>query len=320
MMEVVVVLVLTLHLLCVNVSTGGPLVCIWLEWREGRGDTLAGRVGRYLANVSLGLFVAGMLLGILLGLLLWTASFQSGLIYLWPRIKYGLWELLFSLVLMAWHAAWWRLYPRCSAAKRAVRVLLPLAAGTNLLYHFPPLFVILAQVSAAGVGHDAVVTSAEFRRLMADGAVLARVVHFSLASLAMTGITMFGYALRAFRRNLPEDDAKRPAIWGGRLALIATLLQIPVGMWILVTIPADRQIRLLGGDWIATCLLVTALLAAFWLLHQLAALALGDVRRGVMVRAMLAMTVIVVLMTATLRRDQRAPAAREKIELEFSRQ
>jgi hypothetical protein len=299
-----VVLVFALHLLCVNVSTAGPLVCLWLEWREGRGDELAGRAGRYLAGLSLTLLVLGGVLGLLLGYLLWTPGLREALLRLPSKIYFGVWELVFSLVCMGLHLLWWRAAPSCSRWLRVGRSLLPLLAGTNLLYHFPVLFVVIAQIANSASPAGDVIDASAFRQRMLDGEVLARAAHFTLASFAVTGVALFGFALRIARRGADESDVNRVAAWGGRIALVTTLLQIPAGIWVLFQVPADVQSRLLGGDLLGAALLALSIVAALMLLHNLAAVAMGDAQRGVLIRSMTMMVLVVVLMTGTLQRSR----------------
>jgi hypothetical protein len=291
-----------------NVAGAGPLVACALEWREGRGDALAGRAGRYLAGVSLLLFLVGMVLGLAYGWAKWTPEYRRAIELLGSRIDYGVWELAFSVALMMAHWIWWRSTHTLPGWLRVMRGFLPLLSSTNTLYHFPFLFAILAQVAAGENEGMRTLTSAEFRGRMADGLVLARVTHFWLASLAVTGIVFIGYSLRLTRSGAPAADTTRVAVWGGRLALVPTLLQIPVGLWLLSQLPAEGQNFVTGGDLIGTCLFAASVLTAVWLMHQLAVVALGDARKWKLIGSMVALVVVATLMTGTLLRLEAAGA------------
>jgi hypothetical protein len=301
---IILPLLLALHLICVNVAAAGPLVCLWLEIREGRGDTLAGRAGRYLAGSAVWLLLAGIALGLLMGWLLWSEEYVGALRQVRSRAWYGVWEIGFSLALMLVHAAWWFFRPNSGRWERAARCAAPLLSGTNLMYHFPPLFVVISQLSASPPASREPLTSAQFMALMLSGEVLARSTHFWLAAAAMCGVMLIGYALRLRRRGAAEDDVRRVALWGGRLALAPTLAQLGVGLWVLLALPAQVQFALLGGDPIGAALLGLSLVAALALTHQLAAVSFGDVRRESLLRAMMAMVLVVLLMSATLERTR----------------
>jgi hypothetical protein len=296
-----ITLTLALHLVCMNAATGGPLVCIWLDWREHRGDRLAGRAGRFLATWSIALFLVGLILGVGTALLAWSGEFAREFMRLLPRrIYWGYWELGFSAALMAGYAWWWRIAPGRAGA-RIVRSILALLASTNLLYHFPPLFVVAAKLATGEAQNLGAINDKSFPRLIWQGEVFALSVHFGLASLAVTGMLLSMYSLAERREDAPEEQPARAAAWGGGLALAATLLQIPVGVWLLMETPVLRQTSLLGGDLVGTSLLGAGVLAAVALLHHLAGMAMGDSRRPLVLRTAVLLLGVILLMTAALR-------------------
>ena len=81
-----------------------------------------------------------------------------------------------------------------------------------------------------------------------------------------------------------------------------TLLQVPVGLWLLTQLPAQAQGSVMGADLLSTTFFGLAVLAAVWLMHQLAGVALGDATRAKLVGSLGAMVVVVTLMTGTLLR------------------
>jgi len=311
LLDLALTLVMAAHLLAVNVATAGPLVCLWLDSRRTRGDTLAGETGRYLARQSLWMLLWGMLLGGGLVALMWFDA-QSRLLALvegnrWLQTKlwFGLSELAFYFVCMgAYLAVWDRLSPQRRWGRWGHR-LLAVLAFTNLLYHFPPLFAVLArlQMEPSALGTAGQLDRASFLRLMFSGQTLSMVAHFFLASLAVTGGLLMGRALRLVRTY--PDDAPRLARWGGSLALIATLLQLVVGVLVLLDYPSAARSQLMGGDLLATVLLAASILAAVGLMHFLATVALGDTSRRSITSAMALLVVTVLLMCGTMQRARR---------------
>lgn len=306
LIELLITAALAFHLMCVNVASAGPIICIWLEWRDGRGDHLGRETGIYLSAASLVTLVLGVALGLTVGLLLWDDAYSVVLQRFPRRIGYGLIELAFSALLVAVHAVWWRYQRRTGVLLRSLRCLLLLAAGTNLLYHFPFLFVLIANVASSG-DTSTEALDGEFLQMISAGPVLARVTHFVLAAFAVSGIVLIGFAMK-LRRLDRADDAQRVAIWGGRIALAPTLLQLLVGLWVTMTLSSVAIRRLMGGDLIATSLLIISLLAALWLMHMLASISFGDVSKKNLLGAMGLMLLVVVLMTAVLRASQQRSA------------
>jgi hypothetical protein len=305
MIAVFETLLLAAHLLCVNVAAGGPLVAAWLDGRGVRGDTAAAKATVYLARGSLLGLLIGALLGVLVGWLKWDAAYRA--LWLGPlsyKLHWAGLEAIFSLVL---YIGWWLWLPgKAGGSFRAMlaRGTIAVLAATNLLYHFPVLFSVADRLATAGQVSGARITGAEFRRLMVEAETPAIAVHVVLASVAMAGVLLLGLALRWSRRG-ESASAMRIAVWGGRIALLPTLLQLPVGLWTLAMLPADAQSRIMGETTLGTLLFVGSLLASFWLVNDLMKVALHEVTRPLLMRVMAAMLVTVVLMTA-MQRETRA--------------
>ena len=301
MLAFCLILLLTMHLICVNVAAGGPMICLWLERREGRGDALAGRLGRYLASTSWKALLAGAGLGVCIGFVVWTPEFSAALGRLKSKVLFGVLEVVFSWVLMLVHGWLWKRAPDCSGKARFWRCWLPFLAGTNLLYHFPVFFAIVSKVAGGAVEGDEAISSADFRSLVADGEILAKMLHFWLASFAVCAMVMIGYGLR-LERLQETENARRVMRWAGVWGLNATALQVPVGIWLMLELPAATMQRLLGGGWLPAGLMGASIGLTLSLLGDLAALAFGNAsERKQKIRPMISMAAIVLAMTAVLK-------------------
>jgi hypothetical protein len=299
LLEFLIIPLLAAHLLCVNVAAAGPLVCIWLDWKESRGDALAGRTASYLGQASLATLLLGGLLGLAIGGASWSDSYAA----LWagPMSRKALWgvgEYVFSAALAGGYVLWRR---AAADRLRGLRYFVLLLNGANLLYHFPFLFSVAHDVYlSGGPGHP--LSASEFRSWMAHPDVLARVVHVVIASFAVTGVLLLGYGLRLRREMSSYDAADRVARWGGCLALVSSLIQVPVGLWLISVLPSGWQSRALGGDLPAVLMLGVSVLLALFMLQDLANIAFGEIQRKQLMRVMATMAVIVLLMTGVLRR------------------
>ena len=317
------VAVLSAHLLAVNVATAAPFVCVWCEWRAMRpGNEALRDVGRRLARDCVVLFLIGAGLGLVeLGWLFWRsdpADLEALRTMPTSRWWFGGLELLMYLGCML---AYWYGYDRWR--RRGWQWLLSIAAGTNLGYHFPALFTIVSLVSERPELWGETI---KFRELLMDRETLARVAHFWFASFAVTGVL----AMRPWRarteeleaRNavdtpnaVPSENDVRGTLFGARLALVATAVQMPLGIWLLTTLPRASQNLVLGRNLLATGLMVAAVVTSLGLMHLLASLALGDVERRLVRRAALLIVAIVTMMVGTrvaVRHDlrQNSPSGR----------
>ena len=301
MLQLLHILLLSVHLICMNVASGAPLVCIWLEWKLSKGnDGAAKAAADYLAAMTVITLVAGSLLGLVMGVMLWTPEYAT----LWTKrlghkMHWGGLELLFSLAILAGYWAWRKRATAGSMVGALCKTALLLFASTNLLYHFPPLFLIAGKLADGHAASAEPVEGKLFVKEMLSGEIPALWVHFTVASLAMAGIMLLGLALRMGRRGSPAEEVSRVAVWGGCWGLVPSLLQLPVGVWVMSTLPPGSQSRIMGSSGLATVFFLTGIVAALWLLRELFSIAMGETARGNLIRAMSAMVVVVVLMTGT---------------------
>lgn len=326
--DLLLVVAMTAHLLAVNLAGAAPLVCLWLDWRAvRRDDAVAANLGRWLVRQSLIWLSVGIALGLttlgLVRLIDWQRFAEAAGRIPASRYWFGVAELAFYFVCMGGYLVLWRDGPAPSRQRIWGRRMLGLLAGTNLLYHFPPLFAI---IGVLGTRPETVGQAFNFRAAMVDLEVLAHCVHHILASFAVVGVAMMGYALSRARAEravipateiaakshemMPADsdlklDWRRMAIWGGRVALVPTLLQLLAGTFVLLTLPALMRDRLLGQDLLATILFAASMIAALALMHRLAAVAMGDTQRREIIGAMVLLVVVVLLMVGTLQRARK---------------
>ena len=297
MQEFLLVVGLGAHLLCVSLASAGPLVVIGFQCYSHR-RSLAARIGCRLAWLSCAALLVGALLGLAVGLALWNPDYAAAVRRLEQRVFFGIIELVFSFALLVAYSAWWNRPPQ-RIGLRVVHGALALLAGTNLLYHFPFLFVVMSDLVSTDNAQGAAIDSAAFRSLLVERYVLVRVIHFALAAFVVTGVTIIGIAWHAAKVN--ADDI-RGGIWGARIALVPGLLQVPVGLWMLGQMPAVAQQRVLGSDGLAVALLLVSVASALWLLHQLSALAMGEFSSGLIKRTLVLTTLLVIMMTGAARR------------------
>jgi hypothetical protein len=310
-LEAVWALLLGVHLLLVDVAMAGPLVCAWLDWRQCRHEDLAaGRAGLTLARLT-NWTLAG---GIVVGLVLLGARWQIdggryfGALAAVPRSR--LWfagaELLFFFACMGAYVGLWNRWRKW----RWLHRLLAVAAATNLLLHFPALFAIVSIVETRPELVGQTLDRAAFQRMLLDGEVVSRVLHVWLAALAVTGAVVMELGLRMRREESLGASAERLIRSGAVLALVPTLLQIPVGFWLTMRMPETARAPLLGGDLVATALFAVSLVLALALMHALAGIALGNDASRQIRRSIAVLCTLVILMAATHSRvDQPTPAA-----------
>jgi hypothetical protein len=185
------------------------------------------------------------------------------------RYWYGAVEIIFSLGCYSLALAMSNNGLR-SRARFWIRWLTTLLGSTNLIYHFPTLFVMLGVlcVRPDDWGHEV-----KFTTLLADGEILARTIHHLFAALLVTGMAAAWYGLRG------GDEERRALAWGGRIATAAVVLQFLSGIWLVTVIPVQTRELLMGGDAISAGLFALSLLAAIVIVPRLGAMSLSHVER-----------------------------------------
>ncbi len=81
----------------------------------------------------------------------------------------------------------------------------------------------------------------------ADRAVLPRFLHFVLAGVTLAALLLAWLAVRRPPAEEERAAAAARASWGVKLALLATLLQLVVGLWLTVSVPRDVLLGLMRG-------------------------------------------------------------------------
>ena len=295
-MTIVHVILLASHLLAMNVASAGPLVCVWLRSR-GEMRRCGGRWGRSAVG---GLVVGGThrwdrvrhnFDGNCLGRC-GSKLLEAALRRFEPQaFVFALAELAFTAACLIAYLATWSLW----RGRPWLHGLLAVLAATNLLYHFPPLMIVLGQLAARPELTDAsIITRSIYRQLMVRPDVFANVLHFTLASVAITGLLLMHLALSPIDRQLISSGA-----W---IALVASVTQLAIGMWVLMQLPLSVRNSLVGDDWLASGTFVLSIGAALGLMHVLSSVAMGEASHTAVWRSTVLMLTVVVLMTGTLTR------------------
>ncbi len=316
-----IILVLSVHLLVMNLASAGPLFGIWLGRRGENNDPVWDNVGRKLAWFSFWALLLGMLTGG--GQMVFVPS--DGL---WAALERfpnrALWiaasELLFSLVCLLLYAGCWRALQK----HRWWHASLALLSSSNLLYHFPPLMSVLGKLANDPTWARApTLDRPVLLPLMMRDEIVALSVHFVLASLAVSAIGVLWLTSKSCEGKSNEDTWEKSALPLSRraagVALLVTAVQLPVGIWLLVSLPQSTQTSMMGDNAIASLAFVGALLLSFVLLQRLLTIAIGPVEPRFEPRELRFVGWIVVslvlLMTTTLykSRQERKAASNDNI-------
>lgn len=301
-------LVLAVHLLAMNLACVLPLHACWLaSWERTRHEAERFSAKRLIWHGLLALVVGCLLGGVLY---CWGDDLLKAA---WARLParafwFALSELVFSaacLLVMIFLLGSRPLERESiegqpTKKKTVLAWLLAVLSSTNLLYHFPPLMVVLGKLAAnPGWSRLEELPRKELLVLMSEPEVIAMSVHFALASLAVASV----YVLWLFAEHWTQEDSQASGKGLAGIALAVTLSQFGVGVWLLASLPGEARERLLGQDAIAAVAFAGGILGTLLLSGSLANIAFGKVSKVDCQKAALWTLVTVLLMTVTLSRS-----------------
>ena len=237
LLVVLLVVSFLMHILFVNLMIGGSLLTLWAEIKGKKKpefDTLAKEIANTITvNKSLAVVigVAPLLtINALYTLFFYSANALTGT--LWISIVP---IVTFVFLLLYFHKYTWERYSGTPGKKR-FHIGINVAAVVLLL--FVP-FIFLANINLMLFPEKWGTVKGFFSAMLMSN-VIPRYLHFLCATLAVTGLFLFGYMKR---KSYPFEtifgQTSRPTVlrWWYRLALGATLLQLALGPLNLFTLP-----------------------------------------------------------------------------------
>jgi hypothetical protein len=298
-LELATILLLSIHLLAMNIASAGPMIAVWLTW-HGSADLPRSSLGRQMMWLS----IAGLCIGMHTGGLMLLSSPSEGLALALKRFPanaywFALAELVFSLMCMSIGVALWNRVSKWWLA------ILAFATSTNLLYHFPPLMAMIGELANNPNWTDIeIINRPDVLKLMRHSEVLSLTFHFGMSSFAVSAIAVLALITRR-----SEDDAvaATTARKSALIALVASLSQVPIGVWLLTSLSNTSRSALTGDNLFASMAFIIAILGTIKLLQTLLSIALGQTDAKTLRTAAAHVCVVVLLMTTSLRMSRKSP-------------
>jgi hypothetical protein len=290
---VLLLLTFLLHLLVMNAMLGGGIITLISSLRKGEQNLLLCREFSYkwpyTIAFAVNFGVAPLLfLQVLYGQFIYSSSV---LIAAW-------WLSIIAMLILAYYAAY--LYdfkfsalgvPRIFVAQFAVMLMLLIA------FLFSNNMTLMLQPER---WPDYFSNPAGTLLNLTDPSLIPRYLHFVVGAVAVAGLylALIGH----FRFNKGTVDPQALVSTGMHYFTVATLLQIPVGIWFLLALPRQVMMIFMGGSALATTLFVGGLLLTLVVLH------FGYRRRVIAASlATLALMVVMVIMRDLVRTAYLSP-------------
>ncbi|HEY9731045.1 MAG TPA: hypothetical protein V6C89_03985 [Drouetiella sp.] len=251
LMQTLLVLGFFLHALPMNVILGGGFICAVLFAISKGKQSYQYRAAKALA-ISLPVFISfavtqGIVPLLFLQLLYGPAFYTSSIVMAVP------WISLLLVVMTSYYLSYITIYKVLrkeddASATRAAMVLLVMAIGFAIVgYVFsnnmtlmlsPQKWLPMYQASPKGLNLNS-----------SEPTLIPRYLHMLVSSFAVAGMTMGLFGL--FVKN-DEKYSQWLIKTGSRIFVAWTLIQIPVGLWFLKTLPPQFAAKFMGGDNVAS--------------------------------------------------------------------
>ena len=305
-MQIIQIVGQILHLLVIAIAAAGPLLCIPLNAKQlNRKDpaernaywSLGTTLNRH-ANIAL---ILGSVFGLIIAALVWNPDFHQRCHVLKTRFMYAGIEWIFSFVLLLITHRWWLKRP--DGLKPFVfRSLLIILATTNLLYHFPIIFMLVHEVPATIVAElestGAELSRAQFYEYAFSKSMLARWLHIVISMLMLSFAYLAVISLRSARdtNDLAQETAVRTVNWAARNVLILLFAQIGFGLMALLTMKNSELV--MGGDPVVTALFAGGMCLMLLQMQQWTALMSRKIDPQAVARAVTTLIALFSCMTA----------------------
>jgi hypothetical protein len=250
LLEILLVGTFVLHLVPMNLVMGGGIFVLWSALRAS-GNAHHGRLARWWARLlpaAVALTItSGVAPLLFLQVLYGPFFFSSSILMAWP------WLGIIPLLLLAYYGFYWhslrfealgRSGPLVAAGSVACVMLIGFLFTNNLILMLQPeKWRALYTAKWPGVAWNAT-----------DPIVLPRFFHFFLAALAVAAFAVF--LLGVHRRQSDPEFGQWAIRLGTRWFVGATLTQLLVGPWFLLSLPEAVRRPFLGGRMTETTLLI----------------------------------------------------------------
>jgi cbb3-type cytochrome oxidase subunit 3 len=291
-MTFVLSFIVALHLIGGSLAAAGSCIAALGEWYATHKQLAMMKVVmQRLAVCSL----LGLAISIAAGLLLWAGSsawyqspdrleYATRLQALWTNQPWwGFWaELGFTAFCLLF--AVWGQYKQWSAGW--IRGLL-LAGGTNLAYHLPMRMLIL-RVLSEETAYQTVEWSRELKyEILQRADFWARITHHWLAMIIVSCAAIYWLYLRSTRNNADSATQLTGLNWTARLNLLAIILQMMCGCWLLLVSSEPVQATYLGENLVAAAWMFSGIGLGIITVPILFVIAFGDEKNQSSLRQML---------------------------------
>lgn len=245
-----------LHILAMNFLMGGAVVAVmgkWLSRNREYGVRSFFDVGRKLPALVAATITLGIAPLLFVQVVYGQYFYTSSILMAWP------WLLVLAMLVVAYYGFYFASYQDKNRSGRAGRVML---LSLALIFTIGFLFtnnLTLSQVPSRWAAKYFANPSG-WNLNLSEPTLIPRYLHFFTAAVAIGGLFLVLIAFARWERDTAY--ARHVFQFGGNAFRYATMGQIAVGVWFLVSLPGTERALFLGGNILATALLIFGVVGA----------------------------------------------------------
>ncbi len=245
------ILTLTIHLLFVNVVLGGSIVMLVNRFMGNESETS-------LHNPSIKKIPPTIALAVNFGVapLLFVQVIYGHLIYSSSVLMGVYWLMVIPVLIIAYYSAYIHARRYNSQTLSKIALITSIAIMLYIAYIFTNNMTLMLhpeQWQEYFKNADGTILN------NVDATVLPRYLHFVAASIAIGGL--FFSIVWKFKKEAEEKDRNDNVTKGLKIFAIGTAVQIVVGLWFLMALPRDIMLGFMGGNMMATVILMLGILS-----------------------------------------------------------
>lgn len=251
--KLLLIVTFVLHILAMNFMLGGGVVALLTKWHAKNRETgkrmffdVAKKMPVLLpATITLG--IAPLLfVQVLYGQFFYTSS----ILMAWP------WFLVLVLLTVAYYGFYYVSFQSGRNPGRAGGVMLLSVILVFLIgFMFTNNITLMQRPSRWGAKYFA--SAGGWHLNLTEPTLIPRYLHFFTAAVAVGGLLLVFMALANWKRD--REYAGQLLEFGGKTFMYATMTQFVVGIVFLISLPAEMRMLFMGGDPVATSLLLVGI-------------------------------------------------------------
>ena len=248
--ETLLLVTFFLHILAMNFMLGGAVLALVAKWFPGKrknGNRMFSDITRKLPVLLPAVITLGIAPLLFVQVLYGQFFYTSSIVIAWP------WFLVLALLATAYYGFYFVSYKNQRYPRWAGRVLLLSVVFVLTIAFMFSNNITLSQTPARwGAKYFADPTGWNLN--LSDPTLVPRYLHFMIAAVAVGGLLLVLIAWSRWKQDL--EYAREVFQFGGKTFMYATMAELVVGVWFLIALPGQISRLFLGGNPLATILLI----------------------------------------------------------------